>query len=59
MADVMKNEEYIIEISDINQEGQGIGRVNGFAVFVDGALIGEKVRTRITEVKELCCWKTS
>jgi len=52
MADVMKNEEYIIEISDINQEGQGIGRVNGFAVFVDGALIGEKVRTRITEVKK-------
>ncbi|MCR4431717.1 MAG: 23S rRNA (uracil(1939)-C(5))-methyltransferase RlmD [Tepidanaerobacteraceae bacterium] len=36
-----------IDIDSMAHEGQGVGRVNGMAVFVEGALKGEKVRARV------------
>ncbi|NSW89527.1 MAG: 23S rRNA (uracil(1939)-C(5))-methyltransferase RlmD [Firmicutes bacterium] len=50
MTVVEKNEDYVLEITDVNHEGQGVGHINGFAVFVDGALIGEKVKIKIIKV---------
>ncbi len=47
---IEKNKNYIIDIEDMNHEGQGIGRINGMAVFVDGALIGEKVEIKVIKV---------
>jgi 23S rRNA (uracil1939-C5)-methyltransferase len=47
---IEKNESYITEITDINHEGQGVGRINGMAVFVDGALIGERVEVKLIKV---------
>ncbi|MBR5948615.1 MAG: class I SAM-dependent RNA methyltransferase, partial [Clostridia bacterium] len=46
-----KNENGIveIEISSYGSEGQGVGRLDGLAVFVKGALIGERVRVRIVK----------
>jgi 23S rRNA (uracil1939-C5)-methyltransferase len=46
---VKKNDEYIIDITGIGHEGEGVGRVNNFTVFVQGALVGEKVRVRIVK----------
>ena len=47
MLPIEKNRNYIIDITDMTHEGQGVGRVNGMAVFVDGALEGEQVEARI------------
>ena len=38
------NEEYDVEILRENNEGDGVGSVNGFIVFVKGALKNEKVK---------------
>lgn len=40
-----------IEIADIGHDGRGVGRRDGKAVFVHGALPGERVSARITEVR--------
>ncbi|MDN5332525.1 MAG: rRNA (uracil1939-C5)-methyltransferase [Tepidanaerobacteraceae bacterium] len=41
-----------IGITGMAHEGQGVGRVDGFAVFVEGALNGEKVLARIEKVSK-------
>jgi len=47
-----KNAHYNVAIEDIGTNGLGIGRVSGFTVFVDGALIGDVVETKIVKVKK-------
>ena len=42
------NREFEVEISDLLHDGRGVGRVDGKAVFVTGALPGETVRVRQT-----------
>lgn len=44
---VAKNQEIELEITALGSEGQGIGRYAGYALFVEGALIGEKVQVRV------------
>jgi len=41
-----------IQIDDITDMGQGIGRCEGMAVFVDGALPGDKVLAEFTKIKK-------
>lgn len=45
-----KNEEYEIEITGMTDEGSGVGRVDGMAVFVPYTIIGETVRIVIVKV---------
>jgi predicted RNA-binding protein with TRAM domain len=40
---IEKNDKFTLEVTDINQDGQGIARMGGMVIFVDGALPGEKV----------------
>lgn len=42
-------ENFILTIESIGIHGEGVGRFNGYAVFVEGALPGEKVRAQIVE----------
>jgi len=44
----------IVECSVIglSHEGEGVGRYEGFTLFVPGALPGERVKARVTEVKK-------
>ena len=44
---VEKNEELELTIDSVTLEGAGVGRVDGFAVFVPGALAGERVRFHV------------
>ena len=44
---VEKNEELELTIDSVTLEGAGVGRVDGFAIFVPGALAGERVRIHI------------
>jgi len=46
------NEEYDVEILRENNEGDGVTSVNGFIVFVKGALKNEKVKIKIDEVNK-------
>ena len=52
MIPVKKNEVYKIEISGMTHEGQGVGRIDNFTIFVDGPIKGEEVEIKIIEVKK-------
>lgn len=46
------NKEYIIEITGMGHEGEGVGKIDGFTVFVQGALRGEIVYVKIVKVSK-------
>ncbi|WP_276950213.1 23S rRNA (uracil(1939)-C(5))-methyltransferase RlmD [Acetatifactor muris] len=47
-----KNEIVTVTIEDIGNEGEGIGRVNGFTLFVKDAVVGDTVEARIVKNKK-------
>ncbi len=47
-----KNDEIILEITDFTNEGSGIGRCDGMAVFVPLTAIGDTVKVKILKVKK-------
>lgn len=47
---LIKNKEYVLDITGMGSEGEGVGKVDGCAVFVPYALKGEKVRVKIVKV---------
>jgi 23S rRNA (uracil1939-C5)-methyltransferase len=49
---VRLEENYEIIINSYSHQGEGIGRINDFAVFVPGAILEERVRIKIIEVKK-------
>ena len=49
---VVKNEDYLIKITDIGSEGQGVGKIDGFTVFVPEALPEEEIEVKITKVNK-------
>lgn len=49
---VNKNDEVLLDIVGMTHEGEGVGRVEGFTLFVQGALPGEKVRARVLKTKK-------
>ena len=52
LCPVEKNKEYLMTIDDIGNDGEGIGKIDGFTVFVKDALPGEKINVLITKVKK-------
>ncbi|MEK4045166.1 23S rRNA (uracil(1939)-C(5))-methyltransferase RlmD [Paenibacillus sp. FSL H8-0048] len=49
---VNKNDEVLLDIIGMTHEGEGVGRVEGFTLFVQGALPGERVRARVLKTKK-------
>ncbi len=49
---IEKNQTYEMYIDDIGAQGEGIGRIDGFTVFVEDALPTERVRILIVKVKK-------
>ena len=47
---VAKNDDIVVTIESLTNEGQGVARVDGFAVFVIGALAGEQVNAHVIKV---------
>ena len=45
-----KNEEYVVDIIDNGFEGEGIAKLNNFAIFIPGAIKGERVKIVIVKV---------
>jgi len=53
---VKKNNDYIIDIDDIGSQGEGIGKIDGFTVFVDNAVLGDKLKVKIVKIKKSYCY---
>lgn len=51
-----KNEIYETVVLDISDTGMGIGRVNGMAVFIKGAAVGDRALVKITKVQKNCAF---
>ncbi|MDI9217904.1 MULTISPECIES: 23S rRNA (uracil(1939)-C(5))-methyltransferase RlmD [Clostridium] len=49
---IEKNNEYILDIVGVGYEGEGIAKVDGYPIFIEGAILGEKVKTLIVKVKK-------
>lgn len=49
---VRSEEDYELIINSYSHQGEGIGRINNFTVFVPGAILEERVRVKIIEVKK-------
>ncbi len=49
---VQKNEEYIVDIVDNGIDGEGIAKIDGYTIFISGAIKGEKIRTLIVKANK-------
>ena len=49
---IRKNDEFILEIEDTGVNGEGIGHVDGLALFVKDALIGDTVRVKVMKMQK-------
>lgn len=49
---VVKNREYILDIVSQGYEGEGIAKVDGYPIFIEGALKGEKVKIKVVKVNK-------
>ena len=49
---IEKNKEYILDIISQGYEGEGIAKIEGYPIFIEGALQGEKVKVKIVKVKK-------
>jgi len=45
-------EDHEFIINGYSHQGEGIGRIDNFTVFVPGAILGERARVKITEIKK-------
>lgn len=52
MNEIKKNEKYIVDIIDYGANGEGIAKINGFTIFVNGALKGEQCEILILKVNK-------
>ncbi|UHH25033.1 TRAM domain-containing protein [Halobacterium noricense] len=48
---VEEDEEYVVDVEDIGDEGDGVAHVDDFVVLVPEADMGDRVRVRIDRVE--------
>ena len=49
---VNKNDEIIIDIEDMGSDGEGIGKYQGYTIFVKNALVGDRIKTKLMKTKK-------
>lgn len=49
---VEKNQEITIDITSMGEAGEGIGKLDGFTVFVQDAIPGDRIKARLIKVKK-------
>ena len=50
--EIKKNDVFDIFIEDMSEDGEGIGKVDGFTLFVKGAVIGDQARVKVMKTKK-------
>ena len=48
---IKKNDIYTIEIEDLSTDGSGIGKIDGYTLFVKDALIGDTAEVKVIKTK--------
>lgn len=48
---IQKNNEYIITIESMGSEGEGIGRVDGYPLFIKDVVVGDEVKVKVIKAK--------
>ena len=48
-----KNDMIAVEIEDIGNDGEGIGKADGFTLFVKDAVVGDTVEARRSEERRV------
>ncbi len=49
---LQKNQEVEVTIDNIGADGEGIGRIDGYALFIKDALIGDVVKAKVMKAKK-------
>lgn len=49
---MQKNDTAVIEVTDIGVNGEGIGKVDGYTLFVKDAVIGDKAEVKVMKAKK-------
>ena len=49
-VNIKKNDEFETDIIDYGSDGEGVAKIDGYTIFVKGALKGEKCKIHITKV---------
>ena len=52
MTDINKNSIIELDITDLNNLGNGVGRIDGRVVFVRGAVSGDRVRAKVIKINK-------
>ena len=47
-----KNDTTVVKITDIGVNGEGIGKVDGYALFIKDAVIGDTVEAKVIKAKK-------
>ena len=42
--------EYDVKISELSRRGDGVARIQGFVIFIEGAKAGESLKIKVTDV---------
>ena len=50
--DILKNKEYELSIEDMTVSGEGVGKIDGYALFVKDTLVGDRIIARVTKTKK-------
>ena len=49
---MIKNQIVTITIEDIGNDGEGIGKYEGYTLFVKGAVVGDVVKVKVLKAKK-------
>ena len=52
LGQFQKDQMLTVEITDIGNDGEGIGKIDGYTLFIKDAVIGDKVRAKIMKAKK-------
>lgn len=50
--EIIKNKEYEIVIDDITLSGEGVGKIDGYALFVKDAIVGDRIIAKVIKTKK-------
>jgi predicted RNA-binding protein with TRAM domain len=47
---VEEGKEYEVEVTELSRRGDGVAKIQGFVIFVQGAKVGQKVKIKVERV---------